>query len=366
MKIQKILLIGEFSNLHWTLAQGLRKLGHEVVVVSNGDVWKNYERDIDIKFKSFFHKISFLKSFFFSDTYKGFDVVQLIGCPFLFSGNRTSWNKIFFKHLKAHNKKIYLGAFGDDYYYLNLCIKGDLKYSAFDVFKKGDAYTKDVFESTLKLKNINEYLAKEVNGIVAGCYDYYKGYQFGGFSTKLKMIPFPINTDEFDFEKNEQVESSKIRFFVGVQKSRNAWKGTDVFIEKLKELSLTNADVFEVIIASDVPYKEYVTMYRNSDIIIDQLYSYSPGMNALTCMLQGKVVISGGEAEMYQMLGEKKMFPIINFNPKEDIKQQFLEVLKIKKEEIVKRKEEGVEFVKKHHDYVEVAKQYIDFWSVED
>lgn len=36
----KILLLGEFSNLHWTLAEGLRKLGHEVCVVSNGDRWE--------------------------------------------------------------------------------------------------------------------------------------------------------------------------------------------------------------------------------------------------------------------------------------------------------------------------------------
>ena len=29
----KILLIGEYSNVHWTLSQGLRALGHEVTVV---------------------------------------------------------------------------------------------------------------------------------------------------------------------------------------------------------------------------------------------------------------------------------------------------------------------------------------------
>ena len=44
----KILLLGEYSNLHATLAQSLRKLGHEVTVVSNGDFWKNYPRDIDV------------------------------------------------------------------------------------------------------------------------------------------------------------------------------------------------------------------------------------------------------------------------------------------------------------------------------
>lgn len=47
----KILLLGEYSNVHWTLAQGLRSLGHEVCVISNGDFWKNYPRDIDVSRK---------------------------------------------------------------------------------------------------------------------------------------------------------------------------------------------------------------------------------------------------------------------------------------------------------------------------
>ena len=44
----KILLIGEYSNVHWSLAEGLRQLGHQVTVVSDGDGWKNYPRDVDI------------------------------------------------------------------------------------------------------------------------------------------------------------------------------------------------------------------------------------------------------------------------------------------------------------------------------
>ena len=44
----KILLIGEYSNVHATLAEGLRTLGHQVTVVSNGDFWKDYPRDIDV------------------------------------------------------------------------------------------------------------------------------------------------------------------------------------------------------------------------------------------------------------------------------------------------------------------------------
>ena len=45
----RVLLVGEFSGIHWALAEGLRHLGHEVCVVSNGNGWKNYPRDIDLK-----------------------------------------------------------------------------------------------------------------------------------------------------------------------------------------------------------------------------------------------------------------------------------------------------------------------------
>ena len=44
----RILLIGEYSNVHATLAEGLRALGQQVTVVSNGDFWKDYPRDIDL------------------------------------------------------------------------------------------------------------------------------------------------------------------------------------------------------------------------------------------------------------------------------------------------------------------------------
>ena len=47
----RILLLGEYSNVHATLAKGLRFLGYEVTVVSNGDFWKNYPRDIDVSRK---------------------------------------------------------------------------------------------------------------------------------------------------------------------------------------------------------------------------------------------------------------------------------------------------------------------------
>ena len=47
----KILLLGEYSNLHNSLKQALLKKGYEVLLVGNGDGFKKYETDVLIKSK---------------------------------------------------------------------------------------------------------------------------------------------------------------------------------------------------------------------------------------------------------------------------------------------------------------------------
>ena len=112
----RILLLGEYSNVHATLAEGLRKLGHEVVVVSNGDFWKDYPRDIDVARPSgrwgglrlWLRILSLLPKL------RGFDVVQIIN-PMFFE---LKAERLFFlyHYLRKHNRRMVLGAFGMDYY----------------------------------------------------------------------------------------------------------------------------------------------------------------------------------------------------------------------------------------------------------
>jgi len=45
----RIALIGEFSRLHNTLKEGLVQLGHEVVLINNGDGFKNFPADYSHK-----------------------------------------------------------------------------------------------------------------------------------------------------------------------------------------------------------------------------------------------------------------------------------------------------------------------------
>lgn len=358
-KRKQVLLIGEFSNLHWTLAEGLRKLDLDVIVASNGDGWKNYKRDIDISLITLKDKLKFLYLFFLTSRFRGYEVVQLINISFI-TGNRPYLNKICFQFLKLFNKSIFLGAYGDDYFFMDACKTSKLKYSPFLNLKE-DKYAQAVYESTTRIKKLNHYIANEVDGVIAGSYSYYVAYKDHVIKEKLKYIPFPININQIKYKPNDL--NGKLKVFVGVQKKRQVWKGTDKIIKELQKLKRKlNIDI-EVV--SNVPYEEYLKLYNDCNVLVDQLYSYSPGMNALTSMAKGKIVVSGGEKEMYKILDKNNVdnFPIININPLSSITKQLEEELSLSREEVLRKGKESRMFVEKYHNYIDVAEKYMAFWS---
>lgn len=363
----KILLLGEYSNVHWTLAQGLRTLGHSVVVASNGDRYKNYQRDIDItrNSNSLVDTIKYIylliKHF---RKFKGFDIVQIIN-PF-FLDLKASKNLKAFNYLKRHNKKIYMGAFGNDAYWLKACLNKDIfRYSEFNIPNRTEYLdsAKELISiwSNKDKVNLNCEIAKKSDGIIACLYEYFIAYQ-PKFEEKLTYIPAPINTSEITF-KQRGLNPTKVTFFIGIQKLRNEIKGADILYKCLEEIHSKYPNECIINKAESVPYDEYITMRNDADILLDQLYSYTPGMNALTAMAQGLVVMGGGEPEMYNLLNEQDNRPIINVLPNEEDILENLETLIINKARIAELSHNSRLFIEKHHDYVKIAQQYIDIWS---
>ena len=101
------------------------------------------------------------------------------------------------------------------------------------------------------------------------------------------------------------------------------------------------------------------------DLILDQLYSYTPSMNPLLAMSKGIVCVGGGEPEGYELLNEMHLRPIINVLPNvEDVYRQLEEAI-ADKERLMQRKHESMDYVAKHHDYVKVAEQYVELYTTE-
>jgi glycosyltransferase involved in cell wall biosynthesis len=362
----KILLIGEYSNVHWTLAEGLRTLGHTVCVVSNGDFWKDYRRDISLvrEYTKFGGIKYLLKLYTLLPKLRGYDVVQLINPMFLeLKAERIA---PIYRYLKKHNKKVFLGAFGMDAYWVEACTSTPhrFRYSDFNIGEK--KVTNDyVNEQEADWKNtpkarLNHHIANDCNGIVAGLYEYFAAYE-PKYKEKLTYIPFPIPNE--DGAKAMYDKERKIRFFIGIQRERSIYKGTDIMLRALERLAADYPDDCEILKAESVPFEQYSRMIEDCDVLLDQLYGYSPAMNALLAMSKGKIVVGGAEPECYDILGEKELRPMINVVPDETDVYNKLKWIVENKNKLATMQQESIDFIKKHHSPAKVAEQYIKFWN---
>ena len=226
----KILLLGEYSNVHATLAEGLRKLGHHVTVLSNGDFWKDYPRDINMVRKpGKLGGIMYLtKLYTIVHKLRGYDIVQLINPMFL----ELKAERIFpiYHYLRRHNKKMILGAFGMDYYWVHE--SKPLRYSDFNIGNTLRTNTDALKEredwlGTAK-ERLNRMIAEDCDGIVAGLYEYWACYQ-PCFPQKTTFIPYPIHTYAHPSDISDKVPN-KVKLFIGINKSRSEYKGTDIML----------------------------------------------------------------------------------------------------------------------------------------
>ena len=362
----KILLLGEFSNIHWTLAEGLRILGHEVCVVSDGNHWKNYKRDISLlrPTDGKIDGVKYLaKVLLLLPKLKGYDIVQIVNPCFLHLKPEKSLP--IYRFLRKHNKKIFLGAFGTDHYYVKTCMETN-------VFKYSDFKSQDKFRDTPVNRKIikeclyggtaraNKEIAQTCNGIIACLWEYYVSYT-SYFPDKLTFIPLPI--DYSDIVSRVRPEPEKVNFFIGIQSARSDIKGTDIMYPVLKEVQKKYPDRCYITEAIDAPYDTYQRLMDDADVQLDQLYSYTPSMNSLLAMTKGVIVVGGGEEENYEIINEKELRPIINVYPSEEDIFRKLEFIVQHKEQIPILSAQSIEYVRKHHDHVKVAQQYADFWK---
>lgn len=364
----KILLIGEYSNVHWTLAEGLRSLGHRVCVVSNGDFWKNYKRDISlVRHEGKIGGIRYLLETYATLPFlRGYDVVQIINPMFL--EVKAERIQPIYRYLRKNNRKMFLGAYGIDAYWVECAgaMPPVFRYSDFNIGNNPiiNDYINEQkadWQGTPKAR-LNHIIADDCDGIIAGMYEYHTAYA-GKHGDKLTYIPFPI--DAITSAPQKYDGNRKVRFFIGIQKSRSIYKGTDIMLRALERLHAQYPDRCEILRAENVPFAQYARMVDDCDILLDQIYGYSPGMNALLAMAKGKIVVGGAEEECYEILGEKELRPMINVLPDEEDVYNKLEDILLHKERIAQMQLDSVEYIHRHHTPKKVAQKYLDFWAIQ-
>ncbi|PIF33471.1 glycosyltransferase involved in cell wall biosynthesis [Flavobacterium sp. 9] len=375
----KILLVGEFSRLHNSLKEGLKNLGHQVLIIGHNDGFKKFPVDILIqkkwdtgilkKIKISIYKIT---SFDISSylTYRqflkhkkecsGFDVVQLINensfyCTYKFE-------KKIISHLLKNNQKLYLLSSGYDYLNVKYCFENPDFKSVIPLYINHKIDAKS-FGNVLKFqknsfKKLHQFIYKNCNGIISSDLDYH--LPLTGNSKYLGLIPNPINVSKIEF--NPIKIDDKIIIFHGINTSNYLKKGNNIFEEVLKIIEQKYSDKIDIITTKDIPYNKYIDLYNKAHILLDQVYSYDQGYNALEAMAKGKVVFTGAETEFmeYYNLTERVC---INAKPDADYLVNELSFLIENPAEIIAISERARAFIENDHYYLKIAQKYAETWE---
>lgn len=376
----KILLIGEYSRLHNSLKEGLEKLGHDVTIVGFGDYFKNYPIDIKLQlnyqqglprlFKRIVYKllkidlISLDIQKQFEKTkhhFSNFDVVQLI--------NENAFNTLpnieekLLDYIFQNNKNVYLLSCGTDYTSVNFAIKGGFKYSILTPYFEGKEKEKEyVYALKFSKKHyqkLHQFIFKNIRGVIASDLDYHLPLQ--GTPKYLGMVPNPINTDILEYQQLEI--SDKIIIFHGINTSKYYKKGNDIFDKALALINEKYNNKIEIVTTKDLPYNDYIKVFNRAHIVLDQVFAYDQGYNALEAMAKGKVVFTGAEQEWLDYYGLEKDTVAINALPDATSLADKLEWLIENPENISTISKNARAFIEKEHYYINMANEYLKKWN---
>lgn len=367
----RILFAGDASNMHNCLAHELRLMGHEATVASDGSRWMDTHRDINL-----LRRPGILGTLRYLYDIKralpqmcGYDIVEIASPIFL----RLKPHRVakVFDYLKANNRRIVLSALATDMVYYDACHNGHTyRYSDYMLGNEPSPYVnsseyvaqqQDNWKQPF-MRHHSDHILAGIDGAVACLYEYYVAYQ-PILGNRVAYAGIPIDIEGLPFRPLDKAPE-KVRLFIGIQRDRHVIKGTDRLLAAMKRVHDRYPAITELEVVENLPYDEYTRRMRNSHVILDQLYSYTPGTNALIAMAQGLVAVSGAEPEYYDLIGETVNKPIINVSPlvEGDIDRQLCWLVE-HRDQLPQMARMSRAFVEKHNAARVVAERYLDFWK---
>lgn len=364
----RILLLGDASSFHASLASALGRLGHDVTLASDGCKWMHTRRDLDIGRGP--GKISgawlWLKlNTLMAGRLKGYDVVQL--CSPFFINLRPGRLLSIFRRLKRDNGRIFLTDLGNTPDYVRFCLNpsSPLRYSEWRnpsiprpesnpaaltwLSPELDAYCKEIYDG--------------VDGVVTALYEYHLAAATHVDPRKLHYLGIPVDLATLP-EPDLHAPSGPVRILSAYDASRAENKGARILHDMAARLVARHPGRAELKTVCNVPYTQFISELQSSDIVLDQLYSYTPATTALLAMASGGVSVSGAEEEFYSFISESRLRPIINADPYDlEATASGIERLILDPDLLAARKEQGREFVETHHSSDYLALRSLDLWT---
>ncbi|WP_434305520.1 glycosyltransferase family 1 protein [Clostridium botulinum] len=318
----------EIANQMTTYSKALRKQGVESFTLNYYPNWINYNSS---DFKLYGDNNTIIKHL--SKLISQFDV-------FHFFFGSTLWaNLIDIKILKKINKKVFMNYWGSEIRQYSKAVKIN-KY--IKVKTKNEKHIREKIDLCAKYIDNCIVADKELYRYIDGCYK------------NVYFIPQAIDISEYKPMLNDYENK---QFFIVHAPTNAECKGTKYIIEAIDKLKKKYNFDFKLV--EKLPHMEAKKIYREADLIVDQILGGSYGLFSIECMCMGKPVVC--YISDYMKNNYPEDIPLISANPN-NIEQK-LEYILNNKHILYDISKKGIEYTKKYHDMNKIAKQLIHIYK---
>lgn len=363
----KILFLGDFSNLHACLANELRRKGHHVTVLSDRGGYLQTDADLFVQRKpGFSGSLRYLFQLFtLLPQLKGYDAVQFINPNFL--SLKPGKIKYFFDKIRQQNGRMYLSLAGNDYFFVKACAEG--KIFKFSEFKVGDQPTEFHKATPERLngwmspqnREWNTYFYERLDGAMAILPEYDMAAR-PILGDKVTFTNLPIDLSHLPFSPMRF--DGPLNIFIGIRGGMELQKGTAYMLSVAKELERELPGKVKVECVRNLPLKDYLQRMKESHLVLDQFYAYSPATNALQAMALGRAVGTGAQPEYYDFIGHHSSRPLFSLSPiePEPLKDRLRKLI-LDPSPLVEMGRESRKIVERHNDVSIVADRFLNVWQ---
>lgn len=347
----KILIYGEYSGYGNSLAIGFRELGHYTAIFSpNGDGWKKLDVDFSFSAQS---KVGKLRELFkLIPVFLKFDAVYIMNPIFL---SFKLLGPLILLLFKIKGIKIFLLCCGDDVEYIKAGESGIISKFVF----AGVDYPAVNYFKTVPEKIINYLCAKLADKIIPTMYDYQAPWRASRFNHKVtEVVPLACYVQNTPKIKHTNIRAIKIMHGI----NRRDVKGTDIILSALKRIKNEFSNVV-IYTPEKLSQAEYLRLFSEIDISIDQCKCHSYGMNAIYAMLHGHVVLAPADEKHCTSFNICKS-PVVSISNNEEDIYNKLKSLILSAEHLDKRKREVFDYAVRYHNPTNVCMKLLEVFYV--
>lgn len=367
----KILLMGDASAYHATLADALTAKGHHVTLMSARSGWLRTRADIDISRKKGRLGGAWLQLRLNTSLrryLRGYDVVQICDTSFVYL--RQQRQLALLDRLRRDNGIVALCSLCNNPQVIaNLA--GDhpaLDYSEWiSPWGRSKESEAEVWTSP-RMLDFGLKVLDKCDGITTALYDYQRVWTRGypSLGKPIVYTGIPIDLPSSSIMCKHSTDTEPLKMLLAVWRGREACKGVDLLLPIVRWIQSIRPGAIDLLTPENVPYDQFKLTLAHADIVIDQLYSYTPATTALLAMANGAVAITGGEADYLNAIGHDAtmLTPIFNPDPRDMTDTAHRLLALIDNRPLLRAMQQcGPEFVRRHNSSDLVADRTLAAWQ---